>query len=256
MSFTEKFKRKIKAWLEKIQLVNSISLHPGSSIEKSVIISGSEVTGIVKIAEASEISKSELNGNIDIGKRVTINGAAIRGNIKIGEGSRIFNGTLLDGNIELGRFTSVNGPNTDLISVVNKIEIGSFCSIARNVSFQEYNHDFTRLTSYFLKRNLEKKSMREDVISKGSIIIGHDVWIGTQCVILSGAIIGTGAVIAANSVVTGDIPPYAIAAGSPAKVIKYRFSEQVISDLIKSEWWNKPKEEIIQLYHNFGKKDA
>jgi virginiamycin A acetyltransferase len=73
--------------------------------------------------------------------------------------------------------------------------------------------------------------------SKGPITIGNDVWIGTQCVILSGSTIGDGAVIAANSVVTADIPPYAIAAGSPARVLRYRFSDAIIERLMKLEWW-------------------
>jgi virginiamycin A acetyltransferase len=102
-----------------------------------------------------------------------------------------------------------------------------------------------------VRTNLEGKSFKEDLVSKGNIELGHDVWIGTQCVILSGAKIGTGAVIAANSVVTGEIPPYAIAAGSPAKIIKYRFEEKVISELLQSKWWDKTHEQIIDLFNNF-----
>ena len=83
--------------------------------------------------------------------------------------------------------------------------------------------------------------------------MGHDVWIGTHCVLLSGAKIGNGAIIAANSVVTGEIPAYAIAAGSPAKVIKYRFSEEMISSLNALSWWHWPMEKIQgnkQLFEN------
>jgi virginiamycin A acetyltransferase len=110
------------------------------------------------------------------------------------------------------------------------------------------------MTTYFLRKNLEKKHSKEDLVSKGPITIGHDVWIGTHCVILSGAEIGTGAVIAANSVVTGAIPPYAIAAGTPAKVIRYRFDEKTINELLESRWWDKDEAEVIEHYHAFAQK--
>ena len=77
-----------------------------------------------------------------------------------------------------------------------------------------------------------------DITSKGSIVIGNDVWIGAQSILVSGIKIGDGAVIAANSVVTKDVPPYAIVGGSPAKVINYRFSEEIISELANLKWWD------------------
>jgi virginiamycin A acetyltransferase len=82
--------------------------------------------------------------------------------------------------------------------------------------------------------------------SKGPITIGNDVWIGTQCVILSGSTIGDGAVIAANSVVTADIPPYAIAAGSTAKVLRYRFSDAIIERLLNLQWWHWSRSKLEQ----------
>ena len=81
-------------------------------------------------------------------------------------------------------------------------------------------------------------------MSKGNIVIGNDVWIGTHSVILSGAKINDGAIVAANSVVTGEIPAYAIVAGAPAKVLKYRFPQNVIDDLLEKQWWNWAIEKI------------
>jgi len=181
-----------------------------------------------------------------IHKSVKLQNVRISGNIKIEEGCKLTNSVVLKGSsfIQIGKYSSFNGPFIDIKALVNNIIIGSFCSIARGVNFQEYNHNLEGVTTYLFKKNLFGKNMIDDVKSKGDIIVGNDVWIGAQCVILSGAHIGDGAVIAANSVVTGSIPPYAIAAGSPAKVIKYRFSNEEIEKLLKLKWWNKPIEEI------------
>jgi acetyltransferase-like isoleucine patch superfamily enzyme len=78
-------------------------------------------------------------------------------------------------------------------------------------------------------------------------VIGHDVWIGCNSVVLSGVTIGTGAVIGAGSVVTKDIPPYAIAYGNPAKVHRYRFDPETIDALLKSEWWRFSMEQLKTL---------
>jgi acetyltransferase-like isoleucine patch superfamily enzyme len=79
---------------------------------------------------------------------------------------------------------------------------------------------------------------------KGDIIIENDVWIGAKSTIMSGVKIGNGAIIAAGSVVTKDVPPYAIVAGNPAKVVKYRFSEDQINKLLEISWWNWNEEKI------------
>ena len=83
--------------------------------------------------------------------------------------------------------------------------------------------------------------------TRGAISIGHDVWIGSQAMILSGVSIGHGAVIAARSVVTRDMPPYAIVAGNPARVIRLRFDEATIAALLASQWWDLPREQVAQL---------
>lgn len=186
-----------------------------------------------------------LSGGGKLEKGVSIQSSNLYGNINIGEGSKIVQGVLLSSKskIEIGRYTTINGPNTDAIAGINTIKIGSFCSIARNVSIQEFNHDFNNFTTSFIKQNLTGKIALDTKTSKGDIIIENDVWIGTHCVILSGAHIGTGAVVAANSVVSGVIPPYAIVAGSPAKVIKYRFNEEKIKALLNSRWWDKINKE-------------
>jgi len=83
-----------------------------------------------------------------------------------------------------------------------------------------------------------------NAISRGDISIGSDVWIGSNVIILSGVTIGDGAVIGAGAVVTKDIPPYAVAAGVPAKVIKSRFSDEDITLLLSARWWDWDFEKI------------
>ena len=82
--------------------------------------------------------------------------------------------------------------------------------------------------------------------NKGNITIGNDVWIGYEAVILSGVTIGDGAIIGTRAVVTKDVPPYTIVGGSPAKVLKKRFSDDIIDKLLKIKWWNWPVEKIAR----------
>jgi virginiamycin A acetyltransferase len=185
------------------------------------------------VPASSEIVNSSLIGNVNIGQRVSISKCELNGNITIGNN------------------TSINGPNTDIHSKINSVKIGNFCSIARNVSIQEYNHRFNNVTSYFIKHHIFGEVWTDEIDSKGDIEIGNDVWIGTQCIILSGAKIGNGAVIGANSLVINEIPPYAIAVGSPAKVISYRFPEEIIIKLQKIQWWNWSIEKIKNNYDFF-----
>lgn len=174
------------------------------------------------------------------------------GDISCGENCCFFNGvTITAGNkVSIGRYTSISGPNTDIVNSIFPIKIGSFCSIARNVTIQEFNHNPENFTTYYIEQNLLKKKALHEKASKGPIVIGNDVWIGAQCVILSGAEIGDGAIIAANSVVTGKIPPYAIVGGTPAKVIKYRFSDNKIKKLVNSDWFNNITAENYEEYSN------
>lgn len=118
-----------------------------------------------------------------------------------------------------------------------KLKIGSFCSIARNVTvFLGGEHHTDRLTTYPLDRNL--------TITKGDVTIGNDVWIGADALILSGVTIGNGAIIGARAVIAKDVPPYALVVGNPGRVIRYRFSQETIDRLQALAWWNWSDEEI------------
>lgn len=203
-----------------------------------------------------------LNSNI-IGKNVFVDegtflkAVVLSGNTQIGKLCKVF-GADINGNVRIGNNTSLWGPNITIKSTVNKIIIGNYCSVARNVSIQEMNHNIERFTSHYINKNILNIA-DEDNVSKGDIIIGHDVWIGDGTKILSGVRIGIGAVIGANSVVTKDVPNYAIVVGSPARIIKYRFPPETQEKLIKLEWWNwdqfELKKRVAELdelvgYHN------
>lgn len=83
--------------------------------------------------------------------------------------------------------------------------------------------------------------------TRGDVAIGHDVWLGSQCMVLSGVTIGTGAVVAARAVVTRDVPPYAIVAGNPARVLRLRFDDDKVAALLASRWWEHPHARVTEL---------
>lgn len=169
----------------------------------------------------------------------------IFGNVKVGPNCKFINEVHIEAHssVELGKNNSINGPGTSIVSRINPIKIGSFCSIARGVDIQEYNHHINRPSTYYIFNNVFKIK-NKDTTSKGPIIIGNDVWIGAQSLILSGVTIGDGAIVAANSVVTSDVPPYSIVAGVPAKVVKMRFEEPIVQKLLDLKWWNWDEEKM------------
>lgn len=244
-------KNKLKSILSELALENNIFPNTICNIHNSVTYSATSFKGTISIDKKSKIYNARFNGDIKLNNDVKVHDAIMNGKISIGEKSKIIDGVGLYGQIEIGNYTTINGPNTELRCALNKISIGNFCSIARNVTFQEYNHNYKMLTTYMVRLNIENKKFEDDIVSKGAITIEHDVWIGTECVILSGVTIGTGAVIAANSVVVTNIPPYAIAAGSPAKVIKFRFNKETVSELLESKWWNLKQSEIVSYFNEF-----
>ena len=133
----------------------------------------------------------------------------------------------------------------------DRLIIGKFCSIACGAKFlfNSANHKMASLSTYtfplfFEEWGLEKENVAQAWDQKGDIIIGNDVWIGFEAVILSGVTIGDGAVIGCRAVVTKDVPPYTIVGGVPAKPIRKRFDEETIKELQKIKWWDWPEEKI------------
>lgn len=135
----------------------------------------------------------------------------------------------------------------------DKLIIGKFCSIACGAKFlfNSANHTQASLSTYpfplfFEEWNLDKNDVVDTWDNKGNIVIGNDVWIGYEAVILAGVTIGDGAIIGARAVVTHDVLPYTIVGGVPARFIKKRFLEDTISALLDIQWWNWPKKKIAE----------
>lgn len=130
-----------------------------------------------------------------------------------------------------------------------QLHVGSFCSIADNVTvFLGGDHRTDWVTTYpFGHIGPWKWSGKGHPKTKGDVVIGNDVWLGSGCTIMSGVKIGDGAVIGARSVVTRDVPPYTVAAGNPAKIVKQRFTPDQIAKLLERPWWNLSDERIQEL---------
>lgn len=180
------------------------------------------------ISDTAKVLSSELHNEITVGDHSVVHGSIISGNVTI------------------GRRTTLWGPNIQVLGVKNEITIGNFCSIARDVTIQEYLHNYQNVSTSYIRSKLFNEPVHNDLVSNGSINIGHDVWIGAGAQIMSGVEIGNGAVIGANATVTKSVPPYAIVGGVPAKIIKYRFSEERIQEIIESQWWKWTDEKIIE----------
>lgn len=125
---------------------------------------------------------------------------------------------------------------------ITKCDIGRYCSIANNVSIGQGEHQLDRISTsstFYLDPWA--------TLTEGECVIESDVWIGVDAVILRGTKIGFGAVVAANAVVTKDVPAFAIVGGVPARVIRYRFSEEKQQKILASRWWEKDWQEATAL---------
>lgn len=135
----------------------------------------------------------------------------------------------------------------------DKLKIGKFCSIACGAKFlfTSGNHTLRSLSTYtfpifYEEWGLDTKNIRDAWDNKGDIVVGNDVWIGYEAVILSGVTIGDGAIIGSRAVVTKDVPPYTIVGGVPARAIRKRFDEDTIAKLKALQWWNWDEEKIAR----------
>jgi virginiamycin A acetyltransferase len=127
----------------------------------------------------------------------------------------------------------------------DRLKIGKFCSVACGAKFlfTSGNHSLRSLSTYtfpifYEQWGLDPKNIRDAWDNKGDIVIGNDVWIGYEAVILSGVTVGDGAVIGTRAVVTKDVPPYTIVGGVPARPIRRRFDPQTIARLEELRWWD------------------
>ena len=165
--------------------------------------------------------------------------------------------TIKNPNIIVGDFTYADSEFESHVThhydfIGDKLIIGKFCQIAAGVEFvmNGANHQMNAVSTfpfYTLEGWNMKPPAKSDLPFKGDTVIGNDVWIGQNAVILPGVHIGDGAIIGANSVVASNVEPYTVVVGNPAETIRYRFDEELTSLLLKFKWWDKPIEEINAL---------
>lgn len=170
--------------------------------------------------------------------------------------------TVTNPNILIGDFTYYDDPDNaedfernvlyHFPFIGDKLIIGKFCAIAKGVQFimNGANHQLSSFSTYpfYIFDNGWETAAPQlgDLPYKGDTVIGNDVWIGYKALIMPGVVVGNGAIISAHAVVTADVPAYTIVGGNPAKVIKKRFSDDVIAKLEQLAWWDWPVEQITQ----------
>lgn len=214
----------------------------------------------VRIHESAVVNNCSFEEGTKIWKNVFAVNVKTHPNVSIGDETRIEN-------CELGEFVNLQRYGMIYHTKIGRYtytgrnfvawhsNIGSFCSISWNVSIGGGNHDYHRITSsaflysdiFDLKGDNEGYNRFDDDCE-----IGNDVWIGCNAVICRGVKVGDGAVIGSGAVVTKDVPPYAIVAGVPAKVIKYRFPEYIRKQLVGLNWWNLPEDVIKDNFDLFN----
>jgi len=170
--------------------------------------------------------------------------------------------TVTNPNIVIGDYTYYDDPDDSenfernvlyhFPFIGDKLVIGKFCAIARGVKFimNGANHKTSGVSTYpfFIFGNGWEKAMPQpgELPYKGDTVIGNDVWIGYDCLIMPGVKIGNGAIISSRSVVVSDVAPYSIVGGNPARQIKERFAPDVVAELEAIAWWDWPIEKITQ----------
>jgi acetyltransferase-like isoleucine patch superfamily enzyme len=189
----------------------------------------------------SEKEYSTIGGNVQIDPKATINHP-----VHFSKSVEIHAFT------NIGQFTYIN----QYTVIYGRVSIGKFSIIARNCEIGVANHPIDWLSSmgnfkpYFPKHPDIGQSEHYPTIAHHPTHIGNDVWIGCNVVMKSGVTVGDGAIIAAGAVVVGDVEPYAIYGGIPAKFIRHRFDQAIIASLLKLKWWDLDTSFIAKLPRN------
>ena len=151
----------------------------------------------------------------------------------------------------VGRYSDV-GYNCQIVAT----SIGSFCSLGANVRIGGAAHPMDRVSTsqVFIDEpnSLKVRFTPRPYNGSKKTVIGNDVWIGDNVLVKGGIQVGTGAVLGMGSVVTKDVPPYAVVAGNPAKIIRHRFGPDIVEALLQSEWWTLPEKELEKAAQSFS----
>ncbi|MBL7771385.1 MAG: CatB-related O-acetyltransferase [Chitinophagaceae bacterium] len=199
------------------------------------------------IAESANVKQSNIAETSNVHDFATVVQSELQGHNFIGKFSTLTYS-------KLGIYSYISQ-----FSVVKSVTIGNFSSISWGCSLGPEEHDFNRLTTHsFLISTETFKLLEEKVYSPFDkpCTIGNDVWIGCGTTILRGVHIGDGAVVGANSVVTKSVPPFAIVAGSPARIIRFRFPKDIQDALIELAWWHWEEAKFKQALPLFKEKEV
>jgi len=217
--------------------ISNSSISPDCFVDLGVRITKSNLESNVKCYKFSHIVESKIGTNSIIGDLSKIDNCVLGSYNKIEKYNHLYH-TIL------GNY-SYTGP----YSVIMHCSVGKFTSISWGTTLGGAEHDYERVTSHALLYN-SFFDLNQNIATPYNRFekpcnIGHDVWIGANSTILRGVTVGNGAVIAANALVNKDVPPYAIVAGTPAKIIKFRIEDHLIPAMQEIEWWHFPHH-IIQ----------
>lgn len=189
------------------------------------------------------LQKRYRKKKIFVGRNIEVTNSKLSINSRVAEGASVRE-------TSLGSFSSI-GRN----SKISHCNIGKFCAISWDCTIGAVPHPIDNISINAFPYKRKMGFIEEDIrLEIRKVSIGNDVWIGANSVILSGVEIGHGAVIGAGAVVTKDVPPYAIVVGVPAKVIKYRFSEDIIEELLEIKWWDRDEKSLQNNINLFQKK--
>lgn len=210
-----------------------------SGLSSSRIVNSS--IGNSAVYRNAVVKDSSLGDGCSIGDDTTIVRCHFENNVLINRRSYIN-----DSNI--GRYTYA-GINT----TINVSSIGRYCSIARNVDIGGFDHDYSKITTMPAFRFLQNTAGADVATATNEFgttkcHIGNDAWIAAGAIILHKATIGDGAIVGAGAVVTHDVPPYAIVAGVPAKVVGYRCKPDLVERLLNLQWWNWPESVLLEIF--------
>lgn len=215
-------------------------------VDKTAILDNVEIGIETNVYKHAKLKNTRLNTKCSIGDFSIVNDSFVGEFVQIQRNNYI-------SYCNFGKH-SYTGMNT----VIMKTDIANFCAISWNVTIGPGEHDYSRVTSHSFLYNDFNELKPSHVVAYNRFekpcIIGNDVWVGCNATILRGVTVGDGAVIAANAVVTKDVPPYAIVGGVPAKVLKYRFSQDIINALLDIKWWDFPAHLIKNNSSVFGQK--
>ncbi|MGY3211648.1 CatB-related O-acetyltransferase [Mucilaginibacter sp. HD30] len=191
------------------------------------------------VSKQNESAQNDINLNNDIRSTYVAQEALVGHHITVMNGSWICQNSSVDS-------YSYIGINT----FISKTKIGRYTSIANNVNIGHGEHRLDLIsTSSFIT------NMGYEELTQLDCCIEHDVWIGSGVTIRRGVTLGIGCVVGANAFVNRDVPPYAVVGGVPAKVLKYRFSEEKIKKILASQWWTYDKEEALLIVKKLEEED-